>query len=161
MAEPIKPGDRVRYTDAFLANTAPIAKGNLSALRGTVERVDPNPFSALVRWDGARDAPLPVSLSALERAEEPAPRPSEDRLRAVAERLLKKAALAKADAGYSGSWSDGGASRIEAEVACFLAGLDKRLPPGWEAEAKAAEREADPEFAEYRRLQRKFGGAKP
>lgn len=82
----------------------------------------------------------------------------EDKLRALADRILRKAGGVRNNAAHAGSMDDGGAFDMECEVEVFLAGLERRVPEQWQGEAEAMEREADPEWGEYRRLARKFGG---
>lgn len=73
--------------------------------------------------------------------------------------------LAKADAerrrtnaAYDGAMHDGGARSILDTVEAWLCGLEGRVPQSLEAYRKMAQREADPEWAEYQRLQKKFEG---
>lgn len=82
-------------------------------------------------------------------------------LRSIAKSILLKARQLRDAAGHDGRYDDGGASALEAQVACFLAGLDGRLPDVWKAyveERQAAERR---DFEEYRRLWSKYGGQRP
>lgn len=67
--------------------------------------------------------------------------------------ILKHAEESKFDAGMSGRWDDGGASRLEEQVKFFQYGMHGQIPPEWEVYKK----ELDPEYIEYLRLKRKFG----
>ncbi len=70
--------------------------------------------------------------------------------------IRREANRREVDAAYSGSMIDGGAAVLRTEVDCFLAGLQGTLPERWEEFINMAELEADPEYAEYQRLKRKF-----
>jgi hypothetical protein len=61
------------------------------------------------------------------------------------------------DAGYGGRVDDGGASLLETGVYFYKLGMEKRLPEEWESYFQQATNEADPEYAEYTRLKKKFG----
>ena len=72
--------------------------------------------------------------------------------------VLADAERRRMDAGYGGHHHDGGASQTEREVSIYRAGMEGRLPAEWQAFEEQARREADPEWAEFRRLSQKFGG---
>ncbi len=92
-------------------------------------------------------------------------------LHAICQDLLREAEKRKLDAGYSGSWDDGGASRIRADVDFFLAGLNKRVPSDWTKRYEKAEIEflkrkkenaalevaqQDPDYERWVELNKKF-----
>lgn len=60
----------------------------------------------------------------------------------------------KENAGYGGEWGDHGASELEKEVKFFKMGMKGEMPEEW----KPYTTSLDPEYAEYQRLKRKFGG---
>lgn len=82
---------------------------------------------------------------------------SEDQLRSIASIVRSAGARRQSDAGYGGRMDDGGGGALIAQADAFLAGLDRRLPSGWESYAAQAEKSVDPEYAELQRLKRKFG----
>ena len=45
--------------------------------------------------------------------------------------LQKRANQKREDAGYSGSWGDGGASNLEHSMEVYKAGIDGISPPSW------------------------------
>jgi len=45
--------------------------------------------------------------------------------------VLKDANERRESAGYSGSWTDGGAGYLEDQVKFFKYGMDSQLPPEW------------------------------
>jgi len=71
--------------------------------------------------------------------------------------LEKQAQEARLSAAYGGRWDDGGAQALKDQIECWRAGLENRVPDVWGAYAKAFETVSDPEYAEYQRLQAKFG----
>lgn len=66
-------------------------------------------------------------------------------------------------AGFNGAHHDGGAGELEMQLRFFEHGIRyvnsncQRMPSEWADMVKQAERETDPEYQEYLRLQRKFG----
>jgi hypothetical protein len=71
--------------------------------------------------------------------------------------ILHYAQMLRADAGYGGSMSDGGASRMEDEVDVFISGvIECRLPESWEKYNTMLQQNNDPEYVEYLRLKKKF-----
>jgi len=81
--------------------------------------------------------------------------------------LRRIASLVKADgeerkvaAGFTGSMHDGGGGALIANADAFIAGLERRLPNEWLKYANEAVVEKDPEYATYKRLQKKFGSAR-
>ena len=68
--------------------------------------------------------------------------------------VLKDAEDCRTSAGYNGSFSDGGASELEAQVMFYRFGRDGSLPPEWIKYLK----HIDPEYPEYERLKKKFEG---
>lgn len=79
-----------------------------------------------------------------------------EELRAVAQRVRLRGEELKNDAAHTGGWSDNGGGALIAEADAFDAGLDGRLPDGWEEYAEEYRREKDPEWQEYQRLKKKF-----
>lgn len=73
-------------------------------------------------------------------------------LTAIVELVRKAAADARSNAGYSGSWDDGGASRMERDIEFYLMGRSGLIPPDW----KKYQKLLDPEYKEYLRLKNKF-----
>jgi hypothetical protein len=71
--------------------------------------------------------------------------------------LKKKADKLEMDAGYSGSMNDFGARALREQIECWLAGQKGEVPALWNEFLKSYSRETDPEYADYLRLQRKFG----
>jgi hypothetical protein len=67
--------------------------------------------------------------------------------------VLKDANKKREDAAYGGQHHDGGASMIETQVKFYNYGRAGKVPPEW----KGLESQLDPEYAEYQRLQKKFG----
>lgn len=78
----------------------------------------------------------------------------------VMQLILADAHNARESAGYSGSWSDGGASVLEAQVQYYRYGMQGTIPPDWSKYARQAEVAEDPEYAEYLRLHAKFKDVK-
>lgn len=83
----------------------------------------------------------------------------------VTQLFAKIASLARQDAfdrgesaRLSGSLNDGGAFEIENIVNAWEAGLRQQVPDKLKHYAEEAERSADPEWQEYQRLRKKFGG---
>lgn len=75
--------------------------------------------------------------------------------------ILHHAQMRRADAGYSGSHSDGGASQLESQVELFIdAVIDRKTPAVWSEYAKQFARGVDPEYAQYLKLAEKFGPLK-
>ncbi len=74
----------------------------------------------------------------------------------IMQKVLAEAHSARENAGYSGSWGDGGASVLEAQVQFYRYGRDGVVPPEWQKYADQANKEADPEYAQYQRLKAKF-----
>lgn len=60
------------------------------------------------------------------------------------------------DAGYSGSYTDGGSHALIDTVIAFRAGLDRSIPIIWEKYLEDWKKCKDPEYAEYQRLKKKF-----
>ncbi len=74
----------------------------------------------------------------------------------IMQKVLAEAHRAREDAGYSGSWGDGGASVLEAQVQFYRYGRDGVVPPEWQKHAEQAKKEADPDYAQYQKLKAKF-----
>jgi hypothetical protein len=71
--------------------------------------------------------------------------------------VRREAANRRDSAGYSGRWDDGGASTLETQVEYFNYGRAGTLPPEWAKFALQVSNEADPEYAKYLELRKKFG----
>ena len=76
----------------------------------------------------------------------------------VISRIIADAEKRRRNAGLGGEWGDGGARALLEEVKFFNYGrnyeADKAIPPEW----KFYEMEVDPEYEEFQRLKKKFGG---
>lgn len=81
---------------------------------------------------------------------------TDNEFRAIAAYVRQAGYNAQSDAGYSGAMHDGGGGALIKEADAFVAGLERRLPTGWEKYASEVKKEADPEYAQYMRLKRKF-----
>jgi hypothetical protein len=71
--------------------------------------------------------------------------------------LLAQARIKRDNAAYGGAMNDGGASQIENEVEVYRAALERKTPPCWEGFLREFNRQHDPEYETYLRLQQKFG----
>jgi parvulin-like peptidyl-prolyl isomerase len=71
--------------------------------------------------------------------------------------VASKADDAREAAGAMGSYSDGGASTIAMQLEYYGYGQRGEIPPAWQDAAKQAEHEADPDYAKYQELKKKFG----
>ena len=78
------------------------------------------------------------------------------RLDKIIAAVLKKAADARMDAGYSGSRGDNGASDMEATVKFYRHGQKNEISPEWKDIADKIDAAHDPEYATYLRLKGKF-----
>ena len=61
------------------------------------------------------------------------------------------------DAGLGGRFDDGGAGALRREVEAYRCGMAREVPSTWKHYAEQLLREADPEYAEFKRLTAKFG----
>lgn len=61
-------------------------------------------------------------------------------------------------AAHDGRYDDGGAAHLRGLIDAYVAGTRGAVPPFLEPFMKQAEDEADPEYAKYLELRRKFGG---
>lgn len=72
--------------------------------------------------------------------------------------LVHRAAQdARVDAGMTGRWDDGGAGSLEMQIEFFNYGRHGITPPSWSKFAQQAAAEADPDYAKYIELRKKFG----
>ena len=71
--------------------------------------------------------------------------------------VRKEAENARLDAGYDGRWDDGGARHLGELLVVWICGIEGRVPEQFKKFEQQAKKEADPEYAEWLRLQRKFG----
>jgi hypothetical protein len=71
-------------------------------------------------------------------------------------KVLLEAAKKRADAGFSGSYSDGGAGQMVRELAAWISGLQKEIPISFEGLEKDILLHKDPEYQEYLKLKNKF-----
>jgi hypothetical protein len=78
-------------------------------------------------------------------------------MRKIAGAYIQKGENIALDAAYSGEWSDRGGGAMVREAQAFLAGLDGRLPEGWQKFVSDIESKETHERAEYVRLKAKFG----
>ncbi len=74
--------------------------------------------------------------------------------------VKKEAKNRRDNAGYAGSWDDGGANILLREIEAYQAGMAGTVPPSWETIIAKRAQEQDPEFREYVRLANKFGPLK-
>ena len=70
--------------------------------------------------------------------------------------LVTEAHNRRENAGFNGSMHDGGASALESEVECWIAGMINKTPNRWDSLICEMNQAADPEFATYQRLKAKF-----
>ena len=70
--------------------------------------------------------------------------------------ILQDAEDRRTAAGYGGRYDDGGAGSLQTQVRFYQYGARGILPPEWAEYRKQAETQADPEYAEYIRLKKKF-----
>lgn len=74
----------------------------------------------------------------------------------VFELIRQDAENKKYDAGMGGEMGDRGAANLLENLEYFRCGLRGELPPQWKKYWDEAQAKADPEYAEYERLKRKF-----
>ena len=74
----------------------------------------------------------------------------------ITERVVIRAAEAALDAGFSGAHHDGGARALIERLKAWCDGLDGQLPDDFQQDCVAIQKEEDPEYEEYLRLQKKF-----
>jgi hypothetical protein len=74
----------------------------------------------------------------------------------ICDHILAVAARKRDNAGYSGSWGDGGASSLEAEVEVYRAGRAGTIPTRWREYEIEFKNQSDPDFETYQRLKQKF-----
>lgn len=79
-----------------------------------------------------------------------------DRIAKIKHLALADAAKKRNDAGYSGSWSDGGANAIEDAVRVWEAGLEQRIPKKLKEYDKRVELEADKDYKLYLELKKRY-----
>ena len=70
--------------------------------------------------------------------------------------LRNKVEKLREDAGFSGSYSDGGAKYLEDCIAAYKAGAENLIPVIWNSYFKEYSKSIDPEYTEYLRLKAKF-----
>jgi len=116
---------------------------------------DPQVFVIFAGGNGFHVAESELTLVSRpgDKVEKPKPMDIEKVIAAV----LAEARKVREDAGYGGRMDDGGASKLEDQVNYYRYGMTRTLPPDWGTFAEQVEREEDPEYAEYLRLQKKFG----
>lgn len=68
--------------------------------------------------------------------------------------VLKHAASARESAGQNGRFDDGGAVALEREAHCFLAGMNRQWPEGWEKYINEDRQANDPDYQTFIRLKR-------
>jgi len=73
-------------------------------------------------------------------------------IKKIMDLVLDAARQARESAGLSGSWGDGGASVLEAQVKFYNYGKRGVIPDEWKTHTD----KADPEYATYLRLKEKF-----
>ena len=77
-------------------------------------------------------------------------------LEAVYQKIKKAAEKAKMDAGYNGSHTDGGASRMLSELKMYQMGFNRTFPSQWKPYLEEVKNEQDPEWNLYQKLKEKF-----
>jgi hypothetical protein len=82
-------------------------------------------------------------------------------IRSALEKVLEDAERKREDAGHAGSMGDNGASILEIKVDAYIKGWQQVIPNWLEDYILHVQTEADPEFAEYKRLHEKFSGQTP
>ena len=70
--------------------------------------------------------------------------------------VRKVAAQKRMDAAYGGFHSDHGASELETRLECWVNGIDGAIPKVLQSYYDEFQRDQDPEYKEYLRLQKKF-----
>ena len=81
---------------------------------------------------------------------------SREDLKTIEDAVMKSAQNLSRDAAYGGRWDDGGSSRMIDQFKTWKRGyLGKVLPENAKI-LKDAKREADPEYAEFLRLKKRF-----
>jgi hypothetical protein len=71
---------------------------------------------------------------------------------------LTEAQTKRDSAGYAGEWGDGGASRMEEQVADYKSGRMNEIPTWLVRCYSKVKAQRDPDFDEYQRLKKKFEG---
>ena len=74
---------------------------------------------------------------------------------------LDDAEKKRMDAGYAGSMGDNGADLLQSKVAAYIHGWNHCEPSWLTPYVTEVQHELDPDFAEYTRLHKKFGGLEP
>lgn len=78
----------------------------------------------------------------------------------IATTVTERAAKAKIDAGYSGSWGDGGASEMKSQLTFWLLGLSEKVPAQYEKIVKEYEKqqlkEIDSDYQLFLKLKEKY-----
>ena len=74
----------------------------------------------------------------------------------VMELIITDANKREMNAGYSGSHSDGGASRLRDQVNFYKLGMNREVPTEWTEYVNEYVKNSDPEYSEYVRLKEKF-----
>ena len=67
----------------------------------------------------------------------------------IMELFLTDAHKRSEDAGYQGSWSDGGASTLISQVKFYSCGMKGEIPTEWKEYVKKVKETSVPEYAEY------------
>jgi len=86
--------------------------------------------------------------------------PSDDFIAKLATAVQAEANTKRENAGYSGSWNDGGAGALESVLNSWLVGLKREIPEMFREIAEEMVKQQDPEYQDWLRLNAKFGGKK-
>ena len=71
--------------------------------------------------------------------------------------LADEAKAEKRNAEFSGSWGDGGCNSTMTSIMIYRAGQKGTIPDAWKKDYIEFNKINDPDFAEYVRLNKKFG----
>jgi hypothetical protein len=82
---------------------------------------------------------------------------SREDLKTIEDAVMKSAQDLSRDAAYGGRWDDGGADAMRDQFNTWKQGYLGKVLPEYAKILKDAKREADPEYAEFLRLKKRFG----
>lgn len=85
---------------------------------------------------------------------------NEDLMKFIVEPVTTNARKVREDAGYAGSWNDGGAAEMLRQLHFFQCGVGGVVPDNYKNIAREFDRlqleKVDPEYQQFLRLQEKF-----
>ena len=79
-------------------------------------------------------------------------------INALIERVLEESSTVRRNSVHSDDVHDGRASKLKVQAMFYEYGRNHVIPPEWKEYRTELELKADPEWAEYKRLCKKFGG---